>query len=129
MSLCLASSPSTVTSERSIQDSDFSLRAQQVMQTAMKLPPHILPTLDELEPSTSESREVRDKTIGVYVPGKSRPVGIYVPKNAARKKTSRKKPTRRPLFSRYDPQWYHFSNSETVVRRSSDFSETPLLSL
>lgn len=104
MSLCLASSPRTVTSERSIQDSDFSLRAQQVMQTAMKLPPHILPTLDELEPSTSESREVRDENIGIYVPGKSRPVGVYVPKNAGKKKKQAK--LRRPLFSRWENHYF-----------------------
>ena len=65
MSLCLASR--SVISERSIQDSDFSLKAQEVMQNAMKLPPHILPTLDELDP---RNNLVRDKNVGVYIPGK-----------------------------------------------------------
>ena len=62
MSFGLASR--SVTSERSIQDSDFSLRAQQVMQTAMKLPPHILPTIDELDPNSN--RVHRDKHIGNF---------------------------------------------------------------
>ena len=86
MSVCLATR--IVNSERSIQDSDFSLKAQQVMQTAMKLPPHILPTLDELDP---KSNLIRDKNVGVYVPGKAKPVGIYVPKNAEKDKYLPKK--------------------------------------
>ena len=64
MSICLATR--LVTSERSIQDSDFSLKAQQVMQNAMRLPPHILPTLDELDPKISSLNKVRDKNVGVY---------------------------------------------------------------
>ena len=36
------------------------------MQSAMKLPPHILPTLDELDPTTSSMNTVRDKNVGVY---------------------------------------------------------------
>ena len=36
------------------------------MQSAMKLPPHILPTLDELDPTTSSLYTVRDKNVGVY---------------------------------------------------------------
>ena len=36
------------------------------MQSAMKLPPHILPTLDELDPTTSSLNTVRDKNMGVY---------------------------------------------------------------
>jgi hypothetical protein len=35
--------------ERSIDDSDFSKTANYIMKTAMKLPPHILPTLEELD--------------------------------------------------------------------------------
>jgi hypothetical protein len=35
------------------------------MQTAMKLPPHILPTLDELDGRNNP----QDKSVGVYVPG------------------------------------------------------------
>jgi len=92
MSICYAAR--SVTSERSIQDKGFSLKAQRVMQSAMKLPPHILPTLDELDPTTSSLNTVRDKNVGVYVPGKSQPVGIYVPKNGPKgypKITSRPK--------------------------------------
>ena len=74
-----------VTSERSIQDSDFSLKAQQVMQAAMRLPPHILPTLDELDGAV---KRLKTKNVGVYVPGKSKPVGIYVPKNQGNKPKS-----------------------------------------
>ena len=81
VSVCLASG--IVTSERSIQDSDFSLKAQQVMQAAMRLPPHILPTLDELDGAV---KRIKTKNVGVYVPGKSKPVGIYVPKNQGLKK-------------------------------------------
>ena len=77
-----------VTSERSIQDSDFSLKAQQVMQAAMRLPPHILPTLDELD---GKVKSLKNKNVGVYVPGKSKPVGIYIPKNQGKKKKRRKK--------------------------------------
>lgn len=93
MSICYAAR--SVTSERSIQDKGFSLKAQRVMQSAMKLPPHILPTLDELDPTTSSLNTVRDRNVGVYVPGKSQPVGIYVPKNGPKghpKITSRPKP-------------------------------------
>ena len=35
--------------ERSIDDSDFAKTANYIMKTAMKLPPHILPTLEELD--------------------------------------------------------------------------------
>ena len=46
---------------------DFpTFKAQRVMQSAMKLPPHILPTLDELDPTTSSMNTVRDKNVGVY---------------------------------------------------------------
>ena len=77
-----------VFSERSSQDSGYSIMAQQVMQTAMKLPSHILPTLDELEPSRGGGN-YRDKNIGVYVPHKKRTVGIYVPKlNSQKNKPS-----------------------------------------
>ena len=86
VTFCLASG--IVTSERSIQDSDFSLKAQQVMQAAMRLPPHILPTLDELDGATV--KRVKTKNVGVYVPGKSKPVGIYVPKNQGKKSKSNK---------------------------------------
>ena len=48
------------------------------MQAAMRLPPHILPTLDELDGAV---KRIKTKNVGVYVPGKSKPVGIYVPKN------------------------------------------------
>ena len=47
----------------------------------MKLPPHILPTLGELDPQVSGLNKVRDDNVGVYVPGKTLPVGVYVPKN------------------------------------------------
>ena len=50
------------------------------MQSAMKLPSHILPTLDELDPKVSGLNKVRDDNVGVYVPGISLPVGVYVPK-------------------------------------------------
>ena len=49
-----------------IPDSDYSLKAQRVMQSAMKLPPHILPTLDELDPKISGLNTVRDDNVGVY---------------------------------------------------------------
>ena len=54
--------------------------AQQVMKTAMKLPPHILPTLDELDSKSDRMHTVNN--IGVYVPHKKRNVGIYIPKNS-----------------------------------------------
>ena len=67
-------------SERSVQDSGYSIMAQQVMKTAMKLPPHILPTLDELDSKSDRMHTVNN--IGVYVPYKKRNVGIYIPKNS-----------------------------------------------
>ena len=57
------------------------------MQAAMRLPPHILPTLDELD---GKVKSLKAKNVGVYVPGKSKPVGIYIPKNQGLKKKSKK---------------------------------------
>ena len=50
------------------------------MKTAMKLPPHILPTLDELDSKSDRMHTVNN--IGVYVPHRKRNVGIYIPKNS-----------------------------------------------
>ena len=60
------------------------------MQAAMRLPPHILPTLDELD---GKVKSLKNKNVGVYVPGKSKPVGIYIPKNQGKlkKKSPHKK--------------------------------------
>jgi len=54
----------------------------------LDLPPHILPTLDELD---GKVKSLKNKNVGVYVPGKSKPVGIYIPKNQGKKKKRRKK--------------------------------------
>ena len=52
-----------VNSERSMVDSDFAKTANYIMKTAMKLPPHILPTLDELDSKTT--RQNLEQQIGV----------------------------------------------------------------
>ena len=71
--------------ERSILDSGFSRTATYLMKTAMKLPPHILPTLNELNatmPRSSTPSSIMDETtIGFYVPGKQTSVGVYMPKS------------------------------------------------
>ena len=44
-----ASAEAAADPERSILDSGYSRTATYLMRTAMKLPPHILPTLDEID--------------------------------------------------------------------------------
>ena len=57
------------------------------MQTAMKLPPHILPTLDEIA-STPQTPKSYESAVGVYIPGAGNDVGIYVPKPGQRNKNN-----------------------------------------
>jgi len=48
------------------------------MRTAMKLPPHILPTLEEIAPQ-AKARAEYSSARGVYVPSNAKEIGVYVP--------------------------------------------------
>ncbi len=52
-----ASASASAAPERSLVDSGYSRTANYIMKTAMKLPPHILPTLDEIASSTTSTTE------------------------------------------------------------------------
>lgn len=65
--------------ERSALDEGFARTASYLMKTAMKLPPHILPTLDELKGGSKFPDA--SKSIGVYVPERHTNVGVYLPKH------------------------------------------------
>ncbi len=73
---CVTSGFEVARSERSIQDSGYSITAQNIMRTAMKIPSHILPTLDEIDPR----KVLKDKSIGIYIPEREQAVGVYVPR-------------------------------------------------
>ena len=66
--------------ERSIYDSGYTQTANFIMNTALKLPPHILPTLEELDADQNKLSNRADNRalVGVYVPETDRNVGIYL---------------------------------------------------
>ncbi len=73
--LCLSSAAP----ERSNLDSGYARTATYIMRTAMKLPPHILPTLDEIDGATSDGVEdvrTHARTLARSLAGNSR---VHVP--------------------------------------------------
>ena len=65
--------------ERSIYDSGYTKTANFIMNTALKLPPHILPTLEELDGSKVSEEATHKSHVGVYLPDKRQNVGLYLP--------------------------------------------------
>ena len=65
--------------ERSIYDSGYTKTANFIMNTALKLPPHILPTLEELDGSKVSDEATHKSHVGIYLPDKRQNVGLYLP--------------------------------------------------
>ena len=65
--------------ERSIYDSGYTKTANFIMNTALKLPPHILPTLEELDGSKVSEEATHKSHVGIYLPDKQQNVGLYLP--------------------------------------------------
>ena len=65
--------------ERSTYDSGYTKTANFIMNTALKLPPHILPTLEELDANKVKSEPDKRSHVGVYLPDKKNNVGLYLP--------------------------------------------------
>ena len=84
--------------ERSTYDSGYTKTANFIMNTALKLPPHILPTLEELDANKVKSESDKRSHVGVYLPDKKNNVGLYLPlpkSSRTRKNEGRINPRRR----------------------------------
>lgn len=78
--------------ERSIYDSGYTKTANFIMNTALKLPPHILPTLEELDGSKVPDHATHRSHVGVYLPDKQQNVGLYLPVPKSTLKRSQEDP-------------------------------------